>query len=97
MGRVEVCLDGRWGTVCGDTTSWGSNGALAVCRQLFGSDSGEVEFVTDNLAKGVTKCVCYSSTTRICCYCFYGEGNGEVVHVTCAGHVFCVYMPCLFQ
>ena len=68
MGRVEVCLDGRWGTVCGDATSWGSNGAEAVCKQLFGSDLGEVEFVTDNLAKGVTKCVCYSSTTSICRY-----------------------------
>ena len=51
MGRVEVCRGGEWGSVCGDTIStspitWGSNGALVVCRQLFGSGSGEFEPAT---------------------------------------------------
>ena len=31
-GTVEICIDGVWGTVCGD--SWGSNVARVVCRQL---------------------------------------------------------------
>ncbi|XP_071499294.1 uncharacterized protein [Diadema antillarum] len=32
-GRVEVFLDGSWGTICYDGR-WGSNEAEAVCRQL---------------------------------------------------------------
>ena len=42
-GRVEVCFGGQWGTVCGDIPRWGSNNAIVVCRQLFGSSSGEFE------------------------------------------------------
>ena len=33
-GRVEICINGVWGTVCGQWYNWSENEARVVCRQL---------------------------------------------------------------
>ena len=86
-GRVEVCSGGEWGTVCGTSASWGSDGALTVCRQLFGSGSGEFELVGMPLLRITLHCVCYLLTNIAFAAFdgFYGEGDGPVFSVRCSG------------
>ena len=43
-GRVEVCINQAWGTICGDSY-WGSDDASVVCGQLGYLQGGEISTV----------------------------------------------------
>ena len=43
-GRVEVCQDGQWKTVC--SRGWGDEEAQVVCRQLGFAEDSRGEFST---------------------------------------------------
>ncbi|XP_019855586.1 PREDICTED: deleted in malignant brain tumors 1 protein-like, partial [Amphimedon queenslandica] len=89
-GRVELCQNGRWGTVCDD--SWDNTDAGVVCRQLglgtsgtarssayFGQGNGSIlldDVACDGTEQFLTNCTHTSN---------HNCGHSEDAGVTCPG------------
>ena len=94
-GRVEICFNRQWGTICDD--SWGIEEARVVCRQL-----GYTENVQDSIpftgaffAGGGLTAIhlddmnCNGNESRLADCAHSGVGNHNCLHSEDAG-VLCI-------
>ena len=102
-GRVEVFINGQWGTVCDD--SWSSSDARVVCRQLgytsgmaygraiYGEGTGQI-WLDDVACRG------YETSLLSCGHQGIGQhncGHGEDASVVCYnGRYIDISNPCCF-
>ncbi len=92
-GRVEMCYNNEWGTVCDDF--WDNNDATVVCRNLGYSGTGAIATTTGFTNGANTQRIwldnvqCRGSETSLATCTHNGYGVHNCAHIEDAG-VTCV-------
>lgn len=95
-GRVEICINSQWGTICDDF--WGNQEALIVCRQLGLDTSGPIAIAGGGFGAGdgpiyLDNLLCVGSEVNLL------ECTGNAIGDNNCGHsqdaaVLCGEPPC---
>ena len=93
-GRVEICFDNEWGSICDD--NWGVEEAQVVCRQLNYTERvrDSIPFTGAFFGGAITaihldEMNCNGNETMLAACQHAGVGNHNCVHAEDAG-VLCV-------